>query len=194
MSVPYKNTVTLDLKKWYGLTSSIRVLMVILLGATVAAQASKSIRANEYELKAAFVYRLMSFVDWDQHSPTHPVVVGFAGEGPMPEALSKLLRGQHVGTLTIDVREVRSPGELRKCDVLMVSFDNDTRTRETLAHVKDAPVLTIGEGEAFVKQGGIVALVPRDNTFQLAVNLRAAERAHVKLSSKLLAVAKLMGE
>ncbi len=175
-----------------------RSLSVVLVVATVAcgilgwAQAEARQWANEYELKAAFVYRLMSFVEWPGDVLGDHLTVGFVGEGPMGDALTRSLQGKRIGSRPIEVRVVRTTGDMRDCNVLVVSYSDASRTRQAVAGIKDASVLTIGDGEGFARMGGVVALVPREGTFQLAINPQAAARARIKISSKLLTMAKLL--
>jgi hypothetical protein len=148
--------------------------------------------ANEYQLKAVFVYKLISFVDWPAGTIGSRVIVGFAGEGPMAAALAAVVHGRRLGTVPIEVRQVHSQTEMRACNVLIVAFPDHSRTREALLHVRNTSVLTIGDGESFARMGGVIALVPSENTFQIGVNSRAAERGRLKISAKLLALAKLL--
>jgi hypothetical protein len=150
--------------------------------------------ANEYELKAAFVYRLMSFVEWPGPELGDHVIVGFAGEGPMKTALARYLQGKRIGRRPIEVREVRNQSDLRACNVLVLAYPDGSRMREALKQLKNTSVLTIGDGENFARMGGVIALVPGENTFQLAINPQAAERAQIKISSKLLSMAKLLSD
>jgi uncharacterized protein DUF4154 len=169
-------------------------LMVLLLvcGAIHGSSQPAEEWANEYQLKAAFVYKLMSFVEWPAGSVGDHVIVGFAGEGPWAAALTALVHGKRLRTFPIEVRDVHSQSEMRTCNVLIVAYPDSSRRREALLHVRNMSVLTIGDGEDFARMGGVIALVPRENTFQLAVNPRAAARANIKISSKLLTMAKLL--
>lgn len=148
--------------------------------------------ANEYQLKAAFVYKLMSFVEWPAATVGDHMIVGFAGEGPMAAALIAMVHGKRLGMLPIEVRQVHSQAEMRACNVLIIAYPDSSRTQQALLHVRNMSVLTIGDGESFARMGGVIALVPREGTFQLAVNQRAATHANIRISSKLLTLAKLI--
>ena len=150
--------------------------------------------ANEYQLKAAFVYKMMFFVEWPAGALGARVVVGFAGEGAMGKALTDSIQGKKLGAIPIEVRTVRTEAEIRDCNVLVIAYPDASRTREALSFVRNASVLTIGDGEGFARMGGGMALVPYQNTFQLAVNARAVDRARLKVSAKLLSLAKMVPE
>jgi hypothetical protein len=149
---------------------------------------------NEYQLKAAFVYKLISFVEWPAGAIGDRLIVGFAGEGPMATALTAAVQGKRVGGIPIEVRQVHSQAEMRACHALIVEYRDSSRNREVLQHVRNMSVLTIGDGESFARMGGVIALVPQENTFQIGVNPRAAERGRLKISAKLLSLAKLLPE
>jgi len=150
--------------------------------------------ASEYELKAAFVYNILSFVDWPRGILGNEVVIGFAGEGPMEQVMVRFFADKHIESRAIEVRAVHNPSQLRGCNVLVVAYPDRSRTTETLALVQNQAVLTIGDGERFANSGGTVALVPHDSTFGVAINPKAAERARLKISSKLLHISTLVSD
>jgi len=110
----------------------------------------------------------------------------------MAAALSGFFKDKHIASRPVEVRDVRTRAEFRGCNVLVLAYPDGSRTREVLSQLQGTNVLTIGDGENFARLGGVVAFVPHENTFQLAVNPRAAERAHIKISSKLMSITKLV--
>ena len=50
----------------------------------------------------------------------------------------------------------------------------------------------MGETDSFAREGGIIAFVESENNVQLEINLAAAEQARLKISSKLLSLAKVI--
>jgi YfiR/HmsC-like len=146
-------------------------------------------RAEEYRLKAAFIYNILSFVDWPAGAVRERLVVGFAGEGPMEAALRGFLKNEKVGTTAIEFRLAHGGSELRACNVLYLAYPDEGRMREALSQLQGESVLTIGDGEEFVRMGGMVGFVAQDNKLRLLVNPGTAQRAHLRISSKLLKIA-----
>lgn len=169
-------------------------IILLCIASASLAQSGQPQWASEYQLKAAFVSNIIPFIDWPQHSVGNQFVIGFAGEGPMGDALIAFFKDRRIASRPIEVRDVRTRAELRGCNVLLMAYPDRSRTREALAELQGTNVLTMGDGENFARLGGVVAFVPHDNTFQLAVNPRAAERAHIKISSKLMAMMKLVAD
>jgi len=150
--------------------------------------------ASDYDLKAAFVYSIVSFIEWPPGVLSDRIVVGFAGEGPMANAMGKLFVGKRVGSRPIEVREAHTRNEMRACNVLLLAYPDRSRMKEALMQVRGTMVLTVGDGEPFTKYGGIITFVPHNNTFRLAINPQAAERSHLKISSKLMSIATVVSD
>ena len=181
----------------HRLTAICRVSLAIVLLCTASSSLAQSAApqwASEYQLKAAFIYNVIPFIDWPENALGSEFIIGFAGEGPMSIALTRFFKDKRIASRPVEVRDVHTREELRGCDVLLMAYPDRSRTRESLLQLQGTSVLTIGDGENFALLGGVVALVPRENTFPLAVNLRAAERAHIKISSKLMAMTKLVAD
>jgi YfiR/HmsC-like len=146
--------------------------------------------AEEYRLKAAFVYNLIPFVEWPADIKGNALVVCFAGEGGMEAALKAFFQGQNSAASGMEVRVARGRNEMRACNVLFLAYPDTTRMQKALSHLQAASVLTIGEGEEFVRMGGVIALAANENRLRLLVNPSAAQRAHLRISAKLLSMAR----
>jgi hypothetical protein len=154
----------------------------------------KPARAEEYRLKAAFVYNLIPFVEWPEGISGGALIVGFAGEGPMEAALQSFFKEQGTLASPIELRVARGRNDLRSCHVLFLAYPDSTRMREALAHLQGASVLTIGEGEEFVRLGGVIAFEPQGNKLRLLVNPSAAQRAHLRISARLMSMSTAVSE
>jgi hypothetical protein len=170
------------------------VLAVLCHGPMLVAYEGPTQWASDYELKAAFIYNIGRFVDWPEGTLGDHIVIGINDDGPVVSVMTKFFAGKRIGQRLIDVREVRTRGELRACNILLIPSRDGSRIHEVLEQLQGANVLTIGEGEQFAKLGGVVALAQRDNTYKLAINPRAAERVQLKISSKLMSMATVISE
>lgn len=148
--------------------------------------------ASEYQLKAAFVYNLFPFIEWPPSSGRTTMIVGVATDGSVPEDFVRFFEGKHVDDRAIEVRQVHSRGEMRACQVLLVAYADPGRTNDALAQLTGTSVLSIGDGENFARLGGVIAFLPFQNTFRLAINPRAAERAGLKFRAQLMNIATLL--
>lgn len=114
------------------------------------------------------------------------------GDLGLTEALAQAVTGRSVGGREIAVFEVTASGAaLKACHVLYVAGDAVLAAR-VLTDVAGAPVLTIGEGDAFVRGGGMAGLFMEQGKMRFAVNPDTVVRAGVRVSSKLLGLARLV--
>ncbi len=163
-----------------------------LLAASIAGLALASAegppRVEEYRLKAAVLYNLAKFVDWPDEAfsdPGAPLVVCVLGGDPFGPALDDTLKGHMVGGHPAVVRRIAdlAPG----CHVLFVS--DVKQLPAVVDRVHDTSVLTVGETAGFVEQGGMIGLTTDNDRVRFDVNLAAAERAHLKISARVMALA-----
>jgi len=164
---------------------------------TLAAGSSAADSASEYELKAAFLYKFTKFVAWPSEAfagPDSPIVVGIAGFDPFGPVLEEMVAEQSVGGRPIAVRRFETPERLGLCHILFIGRKEDRQDWLRAAEGELAAIaLTVGEDEGFQKQGAITLLL-RDNHIRLAVNLGAVHRTGLQVSSKMLALATIVGE
>jgi hypothetical protein len=169
---------------------SVRYLVVALL---LIASCPSTLRAqlqDERTVRAAYVFNLTKYVDWP--TSDREFTIGVVGEGSMGETLKKLLEGRKTGDRLI--RVVLSPNEveLESCSMLYFAQSASKRIQPAIEIVRNRSVLTIGETESFVSDGGIVALVRTGGEVQIQVNLDAAQSANLSISSQLLNLSKIV--
>ena len=149
----------------------------------------------EYQLKAAFLFRLPSFIEWPSGewplagSPFYACVLGRDPFGAYLDYFDgKFVRGRR-----FTVRRITALEEEDTCHLLYVSGDEDTDPRSVLSGLDDRCILTVGEGHEFAAHGGIVSFVVANQRVGLTVNLEASRDAGLAISSKLLDVASIVG-
>lgn len=172
-----------------------RAATVVFFFALAATAAAQSERAPEYEVKAAFLYNFAKFVAWPSQAfpgPSAPLRICVFGEDPLDDALSRIVQGKTISGRAILNRSVESPAQAHTCHILFISRSERARVQQTLACVRDLPVLTVGDSADFLPRGGIINFVLEQDRVRFEINLAAAERQHLKISSKLLAVARIV--
>jgi hypothetical protein len=169
----------------FGLTLSL-LTNTILLEAQIATTAENRAKAN-------FLARVPSFIEWPEEalpSGPAPFVICIIGDFSLGVPLSESIRGITLHEKRAEVRGVRIEQELHSCHILFVSRFERKRYDRVLGSVRGLNVLTIGETPEFLDAGGIVSFSMREETLQFDVNLEEANKAHLKISSRLLALAK----
>jgi hypothetical protein len=157
-------------------------LAALLLAALLNAQV-----LDERAIKVAYVFNLTKYVEWP--NPSGALVVGFVGDGPMGEALEKMLNGKSVDSRSIRILLSPDDQALKRCDVLYVAYGSPQKVHATLEQLRGRGVLTIGDTEAFPRDGGMVGLVRAGDKVRLQINLGAVQGAGLKISSRVLDLA-----
>ena len=147
---------------------------------------------SEYDVKAAFLFNFTKFVEWppaafaDERSPLKICVLG---DNPFGKTLHALM-GEEVGGRRLLLAHLENLKDLESCHVLYVSRSERDRLAQVLAGVRGAPVLTVADSPGFIDQGGMINFILENSKVRFDVNQEAAERAGLKISSRLLALAK----
>jgi hypothetical protein len=168
------------------------VALFAALGLARAPRASAAEPASEYEVKAAFLYNFARFVEWPAEAladATASMVLCIFGESSLGEPLESTVAGKHVKHHALVVRNVEDADQARQCHVLFLDPTDPVRLRGILGALEGAPVLTVGEGEAFAQRGGMIAFQMEGNKVRFAINADAAERSRLQISSQLLKLA-----
>jgi hypothetical protein len=148
--------------------------------------------AAEYEVKAAFLYKFASFVSWPRASDTAPLCIGILGEDPFGPALDRVVNGRVLNGRSFVVHRFKNAKDIAGCGILFISSSESRRLEQVFAALDGSSVLTVGDVPGFCEKGGIVNLETRDGRVSLQINVEAAERAHLQLSSKLLSLAAIV--
>jgi hypothetical protein len=147
----------------------------------------------ENRAKVNFLAKVPSFIEWPVEalpSGPAPFVICVIGDLSLGVPLSESVRGIAVHEKRAEIRGVRIEQELHSCHILFVSRFERKSYGRVLGSVRGLSVLTIGETPEFLDAGGIVSFSMHEETLQFDVNLDEANKAHLKISSRLLALAK----
>jgi hypothetical protein len=147
---------------------------------------------SEYQVKALFLVNFAKYVDWPATAfgdAAAPIVIGVGGENNFGSHLEKAVEGKIVCGRAIRIVMAEKDEDFAKCHILFVSASEKKHLGEILGKVKELPVLTVGETEQFIGQGGVINFTKKEGKVRLQIDLNAARRAKLQLSSKLLSVA-----
>jgi hypothetical protein len=178
----------------YGL-KFLAVLILLFVGVSFASpQASQP---SEYQLKAAFLFSFAKFIDWPDKSfatPQSPFMLCVIGQDPfggaLDEYLAKTMDGRAVQVAHFPSANVLSGA--RHCQITFVSASEKLHFRDVVESLKGTSGLLVGDADGFVAAGGMIEFTLEDNHVRFAINPDAALRADLKVSSKLLALAKIV--
>ena len=177
-----------------------RAMVILLVVAGVLAVSTQPASAQtdqvgEYELKAAILYNLSRFVEWptsayaDSQTPT---VLCILGQDPFGNSLKTLGQKQDTNGRPVSIRQLKNENGIRDCHVLYISSSERKTVAQILARLKGSSVLTVGEMSQFAAQGGVIQFMLEDKQVHFQINLDAASRMALKISSRLLVLARIV--
>jgi hypothetical protein len=147
---------------------------------------------TEYQVKALCLVNFARYTEWPATAfsdANAPLIIGIIGESPLQNSLQTDTNGKKIGGRSVVIRRLETEADCDKCQILFVSDSETKRLAEILARVKDKPVLTVGETERFLKEGGIINFAMRNGRVRFDADLNAAHHAGIQISSKVLSLA-----
>lgn len=147
---------------------------------------------EEYRLKAAFLLRFAEFVEWPADAlgnTGNPFVLCLAGD-PFQGDLQEMAQGKLIDARAVQIRHIKQVQEVRGCHLLFIGGNQSERVSDFTASLKSLPVLTVGESDDFLERRGIIRFCMDEHKVRFEISRDAAESAHLKISSKLLLLAK----
>ena len=180
-----------------GLQTGLSVLILTAAGWTAGTPVSRAEEPppSESQVKAACLINFPKYVDWPVEAfagRNHPVVIAVLGETKVADELQKIIAGRSVNGRHLVLKRMASGEQCGVCHILFVSAKEQPHSSEVLAGLKEGAVLTVGESDDFLGSGGMINLARRDEKVALEVNLTAAGHARIKISSKLLNLARVV--
>ena len=149
------------------------------------------------QVKAAFLYNFARFVEWPPEAfagPKDAINIGVVGNDAFAALLTHAVEGKVVQGRLLLIRKWRPNQSPQCCNILFISSSLDGSLKEILQKIKGESVLTVGETDGFAQQGGMINFILTDNKVRFEINRKNAETAGLKISSKLLALAKTVWE
>jgi len=170
-------------------------LLVLLLGASRDFAGEATMPFTEYQVKALFLLNFTKYVAWPTNAfagTNAPFTIGVYGENDFGDALQTAVAGRSVNGRRIAIRQLDGTNDPAGCQILFISHSAEKPAGEILDQVRTLPVLTVGETDQFLQQGGVIRFLKKESKIRLEINLEAARQANLKISSKLLNVADLV--
>jgi len=146
--------------------------------------------ALEYRVKAAFLLNFTKFIEWpavESAGADSASAICIMGEDPFDGVLDQLVEGETLNSRKIVVQRVRRPPP-GSCRILFVA-----KSEKDVAPVLAAlgpGMLTVGEDPGFLRDGGMIAFVVENGRVRFDIAPGVAAKAGLKMSSRLLSVAR----
>jgi YfiR/HmsC-like len=166
------------------------VLVMLVLQAPQLACAQTAM--DEYKVKAAFLFHFAQFVDWPAdsfNSGDQSLNLCIFDDEPHLQELQSALEGKPIGARVVHVRLLYQTQPVQGCSILFLGRDKGRRQTATLRNLHGQPVLTVGESNNFLSEGGIIRFHLVQDKVRFDINVGLADTSHLKISSRLLLLA-----
>jgi hypothetical protein len=149
---------------------------------------------NEYQVKALFLYNFARYVEWPTETfkaANDPIVICIFGQNPFGGALQQAVAGKVLEGRPFVVRQLSDFQPGSNCHILFVNSSEKKRFRSMAGRLKGSAVLSVGETPGFTADGGVINFKLEDGKVRFEIDVEAAGREHLRISSKLLSLAQI---
>jgi hypothetical protein len=170
------------------------------LGASLSpAQQDEPLEINrEYAIKAAYLYNFVRYVEWPPEAFENnaaPFVIGVLGKDPLGSNLDEIANTKKIDGRKIIIKRFASMADYTPCHILFVSGAATATQKESAVKMTQSTLLLlVGEDAGFAEKGVAINFIIENNRVRFEINQEAAKQNKLKISSKLLSLAKIVGE
>ena len=166
------------------------VMLITLLSCASAFSKAENHQTTEYRVKAAFLYNFSRFVTWPDHAKRDEGKFNLCvlGENPFGNLLDSIA-GKPVQNSSLEIKRLDRVSQVSACQIVFVSKSDAGVLDHMINVLKDKPALTVSDAAGFAENGGIIEFKLVNNKVHFNINIDAADRAGLKISSKLLSLA-----
>jgi len=164
--------------------------LAALTGSSVVVRAQRGL---EYEVKAAYLYNIVSFVTWPPDAfggPSDPIRLCVFEKDPFGPLLDNTIRGAMAEQRPMVAERIGSIEMISRCHLVFVPHDSADWTDQVRRAATQRPILIVGESDNFLQRGGMIAFVIEGGRVRFDVNVQNATSQGLKMSSRLLQVAR----
>jgi hypothetical protein len=168
-------------------------LLAIALGAAPGARPALAQSASIDDVKAAFLFNFTKFVQWPAGAfpnDTSTFEIGILGDDTVGDSLRETIRGKTVDGRELRLKRVSAADNLEQLQVLFISKSDTSRVLDLVTRMTGKAVLTVADSPGFCQSGGVIQFDIDNDQVRFEINLEAAQRSRLNVSSKLLALAK----
>jgi hypothetical protein len=146
----------------------------------------------ERQIKAAYLYKFGSYVDWPPaafDNPASPLIIGIIGADALADELAQMVPGRTINGRSVSVRKLRPEDSLAGLNMLFIGRDSNGRLAEVLAAARGQPLLTVTESSEALAAGSMINFVIVDAKVRFEAAPKAAGQGSLSISARLLAAA-----
>jgi hypothetical protein len=179
-----------------GISLGLLMLLANSSGPTTLVAQDEDIANREYRIKAAYLYQFGRYVEWPAKAfsdAAAPFVIGILGQDPVTADLEQIARIKKIQDRPIVIRRFPSAADVRPCNILYVPAAVSPEVQaELIRKTTGQGILLVGDSSDFLDRGGVVQFSVEENSIRVAIARKAVDREGLKISAKLLQVARVV--
>jgi hypothetical protein len=165
------------------------LVLIALAGGLTRSGGAQPIAAST--LKAAFMLNFAKFTEWPAREPGLPILICVSASDEVADAMARTIKGQLIDGRSLQVSQIAAAGSVGGCQMLFVADRDPRRLAAILDEASRFPVLTVSDIEQSSTAGVMVELFRENGRMRFAINIDTVGRSPVRISSQLLALAKI---
>ena len=174
-------------------TSRLRIgwLCLSLLAAGLPALSAPPPPLAEHQIKALYLFNFAKYIEWPEPafaSHNAPFVIGIMGAPDIIRDLEEITRGKLLKNRPVHIMPIQDKESLGDCQMVFIGSVRDYGAIRAVTVPSQKPVLTVGDSDTFLDEGGVIKFFKQDNTLHMEISLKHARLAGLAVSAKLLAV------
>ncbi|HET9098899.1 MAG TPA: YfiR family protein [Acidobacteriaceae bacterium] len=154
-----------------------------------AQSAAQTVAPTQDDIEAAYLYNFAKFVTWPPREKSDVLNVCILGKDPFGNTLDQIVAGETIDNGHLAVLRLANEQSVQDCAILFIGESESSHLERDLAAVAQLPILTVSDIPGFMESGGTIQFVLQENRVRFEVNLNAARKCGIGLSSQLLKVA-----
>ena len=174
------------LRAWAaGLTAAVSLATLALLAPPARAEDGNTVRAN-------MLWNIAKFIRWPETAfvaGESDFVFTILGDDSLAETLAANLSTKMLNGRPVFVRVVGRAQDVVGSQIVYVASSAMSRVPDVLRELRGGPALTVANTPGFVAGGGMVGFIAEDGNVRFEIHQARAEKAGLKISAKLLAIA-----
>lgn len=174
------------------------LIVLIALAGLPSAEAQSLAQSNvtERQVKAAYLSKFGSYVEWPAHtfaSQDSPLRLGVIGADALAGDLAQILAGRTVNGRKVTVQKLQPGDPVAGLNVLFIGRSSNRQLAGILATTKGTPILTVIESEQGLALGSTINFVIVDGKVRFEVAPKTASLSSLNISARLLSAAHKVG-
>jgi hypothetical protein len=152
---------------------------------------AQNAKPTDYQVKAVYLYNFGRFVEWPAKlgGAQGPFTICVLGPDPFGQTLDTILAGETISGRNVVAKRISSPQDSVDCRIVFMSSKEESSLNRVIETINKQGALTVSDMPQFTDHGGMIQFVAEGKKIRFEVNLTAAQRAGLTMSSDLLKVA-----